>query len=249
MPALSGINGGGLDIKGLDIRTRLFLALIFSTGVILIDTWEALGWLAGISLAYALAHGRLKVIALAHGGVLLLSMVALFSVQILLIFMPGLGDQGMGPFVNPFLRVMILVNVLLALALSSPTHELMATLRGLCLPFFIYLPVTVMVRFIPGFIHDIAQIRESILIKGYRLNFIFVTFHPLLFLRLIFVPVVIRTLRTADELAVAAELKGIRQGRGPRGLGNKRLGKMDYLVGGLALVLIGFGIVQGRGLP
>ena len=239
MPVSSGTENW---IQRLDVKTRLFIALVFSVGIIFINTWEALTLLAVAGLGYSAAHGRFKIIALVHAGLLVLFCLALLSVQLLLIFMPGLGDDGLGPFINPFLRTMILANVVLALALSCRTQELMETFRRLKLPFFIYLPATVTVRFIPGFIHDIRQIRESVLIKGYRLNLFFITFHPLLAMRLLLVPVVIRSLRTADELAVASELKGIRQESFVTSGGFGLPGYADLFAGVTALCLMGAGL-------
>ncbi len=239
MPALSGIRK---RIQSLDVRTRLFIALIFSVGIIFIDTWEALVLLSLSSLGYAVAHGRLKIIALAHGGLLVLFCMALLSIQVILLIMPGIGDGGLAPFINPFLRTMVLANVMLALALSCRTRDLMETFRRLNLPFFIYLPATVMVRFVPGFIHDLKQVRESVLIKGYRLNIVFITLHPILSMRLLLVPMVIRSLRTADELAVASELKGIRQESFVVPHSPGLPGRGDLFAGGVALCLMAAGL-------
>ena len=69
-----------------------------------------------------------------------------------------------------------------------------------------------MVRFIPEFINDVKLIRESLKIKGFSPGIGFVTCHPLLVVRLLVVPLTIRALRSADTLAVAAELKGMDAG-------------------------------------
>lgn len=218
MPALSGSN----PVRHLDIRTRMLVCLVCSVSVIFIQAFETLALLTLASLVYALAHGRVKVLAVAWCGVGLMFCMAMACVRIMVAFWPGLGDAGLGSFINPFLRILILVNTILALAVSCRIQEVMASLRFLGLPFVIYLPAAVMVRFIPEFINDVKLIRESMRIKGFRPGIRFVTVHPFLVVRLLVVPLTIRALRSADTLSVAAELKGMdtavrmTRGRPPR---------------------------------
>jgi energy-coupling factor transport system permease protein len=135
--------------------------------------------------------------------------VAMVCIRIMLIFWPEIGGAGPGAFFNPFLRVLVLVNTILVLAVSSRIQDIMNSLKILGLPFVIYLPASVMIRFIPEFINDVKLIRESMRIKGFNPGILFVTLHPFLVVRLLVVPLTIRALRSADNLAVAAELKGM----------------------------------------
>ncbi|MCG8632174.1 MAG: energy-coupling factor transporter transmembrane protein EcfT [Desulfobacterales bacterium] len=205
MPVLSVNN----PVARLDIRTRMLICLVCSVGIIFIQSYGALIVMTLASLGYALAHGRLKVLAVAWCGVGVMFGMAMACVQIMVVFWPGLGESGLSTFINPFLRVLILVNTILALAVSSRIQDIMASLKSFGLPFFIYLPTAVMVRFIPEFINDVKLIRESMQIKGFRPGLGFVTFHPFLVIRLLVVPLTIRALRSADTLSVAAELKGM----------------------------------------
>ncbi|WP_321494035.1 energy-coupling factor transporter transmembrane component T [uncultured Desulfobacter sp.] len=205
MPALSASN----PADHLDIRTRILICLICSAGILFIQAAIALGILALVSLVYALAHGRIRVLAVAWCGVGILFVIAMGCVRIMLIFWPEIGQAGLGAFFNPFLRILILVNTIFALAVSSRIQDVMTSLKTLGLPFVIYLPASVMVRFIPEFINDVKLIRESMRIKGFHPGIQFVTLHPFLVVRLLVVPLTIRALRSADTLAVAAELKGM----------------------------------------
>lgn len=205
MPALSVSNPKSL----LDVRTRMLICLVCSAGVIFIQSTLALGVLALVSLVYALAHGRVRILAVAWCGVGVMFAIAMGCVRIILIFWPEIGEAGLGPFFNPFLRILVLVNTVFALAVSSRTQDLMTGLKTLGLPFVIYLPASVMIRFIPEFINDVKLIRESMRIKGFNPGIQFVTLHPFLVVRLLVVPLTIRALRSADTLSVAAELKGM----------------------------------------
>nr|WP_319494942.1 energy-coupling factor transporter transmembrane component T [uncultured Desulfobacter sp.] len=194
---------------GIDVRTRMLICLVCATGVIFIQSTVALGVLALVSLVYVLAHGRVKVLVMAWCGVGVMFAVAMVCIRIMLIFWPEIGRAGPGAFFNPFLRVLVLVNTILALAVSSRVQDIMNSLKTLGLPFVIYLPASVMIRFIPEFINDVKLIRESMRIKGFNPGIQFVTLHPFLVVRLLVVPLTIRALRSADTLAVAAELKGM----------------------------------------
>ncbi|WP_320043878.1 energy-coupling factor transporter transmembrane component T [uncultured Desulfobacter sp.] len=206
MPALSG----NKPANPLDIRTRMLICLVSSLGIIFIQSSLALGILTLASFIYALAHGRFRVLAAAWCCVGVMFAMAMGCVRIMLIFWPQIGEvAGLGAFFNPFLRILVLVNTIFALAVSSRIQDLMTSLKTFGLPFVIYLPASVMIRFIPEFINDVKLIRESMRIKGFNPGIQFVTLHPFLVVRLLVVPLTIRALRSADTLAVAAELKGM----------------------------------------
>jgi energy-coupling factor transport system permease protein len=188
----------------------MLICLISSLGIIFIQSTLALGILALTSFIYALAHGRFRVLAVAWCGVGVMFVMAMGCVSIMLIFWPQIGEvAGLSAFFNPFLRILVLVNTIFALAVSSRIQDLMTSLKTLGLPFVIYLPASVMIRFIPEFINDVKLIRESMRIKGFNPGIQFVTLHPFLVVRLLVVPLTIRALRSADTLSVAAELKGM----------------------------------------
>jgi energy-coupling factor transport system permease protein len=230
-------------IQTLDVRTRMLICVLMSVGVVFIDSWYILTTLLAASTVYVAAHGRLNVIVITYCVVLVMFTISIGCVQIMLIFWPTLGEDGLSPFVNPFLRVVVLLNVVLALAISGRIQEIMTTLRSLRLPFFIYLPATVMIRFIPSFINDVKQISQSMKTKGYNLNIMSLTFQPLLTIRLLFVPIVIRALRSSDELSVAAELKGLGYSRYHTRLNPTKMGMADTLTIIYATLLLGISMI------
>jgi len=243
LSANSPARGNNNFILSLDVRTRMFICVLMSVGVIFIDSWYTLTMLLAASTVYVAAHGRLNVIVITYCVVLVIFAISIGCVQIMLIFWPTLGDEGLSPFVNPFLRVVVLLNVVLALAISGRIQEIMTTLRSLRLPFFIYLPATVMIRFIPSFINDVKQIAQSMKTKGYNLNIMSLTFQPLLTLRLLFVPIVIRALRSSDELSVAAELKGLGYSQYHTRLHPTKMGMADTLTIIYAALLLGISMI------
>lgn len=248
MRALSGnesVFGHMNFIQDLDVRTKMLFCLFFSSAVIFIKEWYPLLLLLAASLIYLLAHRQYRVVAISYAMMICMFFIALCCIKAMVIFIPEIGTMGLALFINPFLRVMILLNFLLALAVSSRIQEIMTSLKSLRLPLFIYLPATVMIRFIPSLINDIKQISESMKIKGYHVNIFSLTLHPLLTTRLLFVPMVIRALRSSDELSIAAELKGIGYFEYTTCLKRNRLGSTDFLALGYALILLGLALNFG----
>jgi len=222
----------------LDVRTRMAVCLAASLGVVVVESLPCLLILSLVSLVYALAHGRIKILAAVLSGVGLMFVMAMVCVYIMSLFWPEFGAMGMGVFVNPFLRVLVLAHTIVVLAVSSRVQDVMTSLKTLGLPFFIFLPAAVMVRFVPEFINDVKLIRESMRIKGFHTGILSVTLHPFLLMRLLLMPLTIRALRSADTLAVAAELKGM-DGRSPMTrAASSGPGFWDILVLASALVLI-----------
>ncbi|MGE4506280.1 MAG: energy-coupling factor transporter transmembrane component T, partial [Desulfovibrionaceae bacterium] len=109
----------------------------------------------------------------------------------------------------PFLRIVLMINVVLGLALTSRIQSVLTALKSLRLPAVLYIPASVMIRFIPTFIGDARQIHQTLRIRGYPVTPGALLRHPLRSVRVLFVPLVFRALRSADDLAMAAELKGV----------------------------------------
>ncbi len=205
---LLGMGGSAAPDSGYDARARMVISLLASVVTIIISSVEGQLILLGASLLYALSIRRFKALAIAY---------------LFVAFMMGLatlctwGISSMAPFIPftfkglavPFMRGLVMLNVVLPLALTCRIQDLLTALKGLCLPFCIYLPGAVMIRFIPTFMNDIKQISEALQIRGYTLTLGGMFRHPLLVLRLLFTPLLFRSLRTSEELGIAAELKGL----------------------------------------
>ncbi len=195
----------------LDVRSRMFICLLASASVIFFKGQVALFFLTAITFFYALFSVRRSQLL----GVCYLAAAVMWAISICFVYILQIvfKDMPMSDFVAvliPFLRSLVMLNTVLALALTSRVQILLAALKGLRLPIWFYIPTVVVIRFIPDFIRDIKQISETLRIRGYNLNPVFLLRHPVLSVRLLLAPMLFRALRSADELAIAAELKGIR---------------------------------------
>ena len=86
---------------------------------------------------------------------------------------------------------------------------MLSALESMHLPFFLFLPMAVIIRFIPTFSNDIQQVWEALKIRGVRPSVANFFRHPIMMMRLLVAPVIFRSLKTAEQLGIAAELKGI----------------------------------------
>ena len=225
-------------IQRLDARTKMLICLLSSVVVIVLKGVVPLSFLLAASIIYVLLQKRYGVILICYGIVVLMGLTALFCLKTMTALIPEMRALDVSMFFVPFLRVTILINVILALALSSQVQDILTSLRSLHLPLFIYLPGAVMIRFIPSFINDIRLINQSLKIRGYGINPLTLTLRPLLTTRLLFVPIVVRALRASDELAVAAELKGIGYSEKASYYRTNRFTTSDYAAWAVVMVLL-----------
>ncbi|MGE4292634.1 MAG: energy-coupling factor transporter transmembrane protein EcfT [Desulfovibrio sp.] len=197
----------------LNVRTKLGLCVLCSLSAIVLSSPVALIPLLAASVVYALSTRNFKGMLMAYLGVsLMLGTSAVFVVLLSLIW-PEIANMELRYFLVPFLRIVLMLNVVLGLALTSRIQPILTALKSLKLPGLLYIPASVMIRFIPTFLSDARQVLQALKIRGYPLNPVSLARHPLRGTRVLFVPLVFRALRSADDLAMAAELKGVGRSR------------------------------------
>lgn len=197
--------------SNIDVRARMAVSLLMSALAIGISSPEGQLVLFASSLFYLLSIRRWKAMAIAYALLVAMMAIAAACTYILSLFAPAM-PFSLKALSVPFLRSADMLNVILPLALTNRIQELLTALKGLRLPFCIYIPTAVMIRFIPTFMNDIRQIAETLKIRGCHITASTMIRHPLLMLRLLFTPLLFRSLRTSEELGIAAELKGLEAG-------------------------------------
>lgn len=234
---------GQTGIHRLDVRTKLAVSLLASVAVIFLNHPGALGLLVVFSTVYVASLKRLKILMVIYVAIILMGCMAVGMMAGLTALWPKTPSVDPGKLLVPFLRTLVMVNTALALALSSRIQSLMAALKVLRLPFCIYVPLVVMVRFIPTLIEDIRQIRECIRTKGYGLTPLSLWAHPWITIRLLLMPLLFRSLRSSDELGIAAELKGMGYGQQMTPLKKSRFGRKDIMMVCMALVVLALSLI------
>lgn len=226
-------------LASLDVRTKMFISATAAITVIFLKSVPALLLLVAISTLYMLSSRRWTVIAIAYLAIGLMWCVAIAFSYAMDAFLPRMGPSGVTGMMIPFLRSIVLINTVLAMALSSRIQGILSALKSLRLPYWLYICAAVMVRFLPSFLHDIKQIAETMKIRGHSFHPVPLALHPLRTIRLLFVPLIFRALRTSDELGIAAELKGVGYHRHTSRYRETRLARRDYAL--LASTVISLG--------
>lgn len=197
----------------VDARAKLALSVLAASGSLVVSNLEGQLLLCGVSMCYALSLRKPLALLWAYAFFALMCAMALGCMWIMGLIMPSLNKAGYTGLVVPFLRMLTMLHVVLPMALSTRVQDLLNALRGMRLPFCIYLPAAVVVRFIPTFLADVQQVTESLRLRGYRLSPWGITRHPVQSMRLLFTPLLFRSLRTSEDLGIAAELKGLGYGK------------------------------------
>lgn len=211
VPFLCPAAGERADAGMLDVRSRMFVTLLASAVTIVISSPEGQSVLFAASFLYALSVRRYRALLIAYAFMAVMLAAASLCTFAMSRFLPSV-PFSLPSLSVPFLRGAVMLNVVLPLALTCRVQALLTALKSLRLPFCIYLPGAVMIRFIPTFMHDIRQVAETLKIRGYDLSVGEMFRHPLMMLRLLFTPLLFRSLRTSEELGIAAELKGLEAG-------------------------------------
>lgn len=200
-------------LHAYDVKSKMVFAVLCSLAALFLTKSLPLLTLFAVTFIYALCMRRYRVLFVGYiffMGVMLLSVLC---VSFLVNFYPQFKDSArIDALAMPFLRGAAVMNAVMPMALTIRVQSLLTSLQNLRLPFMIYLPGAVMIRFVPAFINDIKQVFEAMKIRGFEISVKNIFFHPVLLIRLCFTPLVFMSLRTSEDLGVAAELKGIGTG-------------------------------------
>ncbi|MDR1042004.1 MAG: hypothetical protein LBR80_17920 [Deltaproteobacteria bacterium] len=190
--------------------------LVFAAGssvlALLFSSWQPLALLALFSLLWSAGRVRLSLLVKAH-----LLVFALLALCVLgasyLPSIPGLrrgGGVSVRATVLPALRVAVSLNMTLALVLSSPASALSRFTAALRLPDAIFVPVSVVLRFVGVFVSELTQVKEALMARTGQTPLRTALTRPWRLWRGFFTPMVFRALASSDSLALALEMKGLR---------------------------------------
>jgi energy-coupling factor transport system permease protein len=257
-------DAGNADADPLDIRTRILVSLAVSTVAVFLNRTGPLAALALVTFFYVLSTRRYTIIAVSY---LLVALMSLFSLVFAFLFFSGLewGLEAAGSgsarmaagfkkslvagFHTPFLRMIPALNVLLAISLNFQVQRFVSAMKSVRLPRIIFVPLTVFCRFIPEFILNIRQLRDAVRMRGFSVSFASFFVHPVLTLRLTLIPLAVRTLRMADNLAMVAEMKRVGYARDPTLFKPLRFRRRDAAVLAATVAAVAGAVVWQMALP
>lgn len=225
-----------------NVKSKMFLSVVCSIVAIFLTTLEPLLLMFCFSFCYALLMKRYRVLVVSYFFMLLMMFISLGCVHLVGIYVPAMKESAqLSKLALPFLRGACVMNVVIPLTLTIRMQNLLTTLQTLHLPFIIYLPGAVMIRFVPTFINDVKQVFEAMKIRGFEFTLKNIFSHPLLLIRLSFTPLVFMSLRSSEDLGIASELKGIGM-RNHCNFKNQSLHTKDYYLMLLSLFICIFSL-------
>lgn len=262
MRALSVKSERGVGAEALDIRTRLAISLAVSGVSIYLSGTGPLLALGAATLLYVLTSGRYKVILVSYLAVC--AMMAFTIGVIVVSFKIGewlvagtaweqsvamLKPAMLGNFHTPFLRMIPALNVLLAIGLDFSVQRFVGAMKSLRLPRVALVPLMVFCRFVPEFVDVICQLRDAVRMRGFSMSLGTALIHPIQAIRLTVVPLTVRTLRMADHLSVAAEMKRVGYAKRPTQLLALRFRRADFATLIAAAHILAFICVWQAAIP
>ncbi len=228
------------ELKGLEkVHTFVKIAISLSCSIftLIYSSIPSLACLFIFSLIYALFVPKIKILFIAYPLAIIMYFIAVAFSYLMSLFTPI--PFHTSELMIPFMRMLIMLNAILPLALSTKIQNILTSLKSMKLPFCIYLPSAVMIRFIPTFINDVKQVSETLKIRGYKMNVFETIKHPILMLRLLFTPLLFRSLKTSEELGIAGELKGLSPNIKMSSYKKERWNKQDFfIISSLSVVIL-----------
>lgn len=125
-------------------------------------------------------------------------------------------------------------------------HKTTSVSRFICalekagLPERYIIPLAVALRFLPSIKEDYSALCDSLRVRKIRISFIDFLRSPVRTTEYLLVPILMRSAKTAEELAAAAMVRGVESGIRKTPLYHMRLNGVDYLVaiGALSALMV-----------
>lgn len=92
---------------------------------------------------------------------------------------------------------------------TTEISEVLAALHNMKIPYYINIPIAVILRFFPTIKRDVICIRQGIKTRGIDVSIIGLLKHPVRIYEMMLIPILMRMLSTATELAASVETRGL----------------------------------------
>ena len=201
---------GGRTLRIPSVPGRLALCLLASLTCLLSASPRFLLPLAVGATLYGVIFTPRRRLLWSWAGLTALGCITWTSTTILFLLWPSMADWASDfNAAAPVFRLWIVANAVMVLTIGMNSNELFRTVTVLPLPYVLKLPFLIIIRFLPSFVNEARLLAEAIQLRFVGRGILGWLFQPVQAWRVLFLPVVVRILRTGDELAMAAELKGI----------------------------------------
>lgn len=127
------------------------------------------------------------------------------------------------------------------------TGALQAFLGWARVPRMLAVPATVAIRFFPVVVDDARTIRDNLVLRGVVASGMALLWHPIIAVRHAVLPLVATSLRTGDELAASALLRGLGGTQRPTSVVELRIAGRDVVAMGIVVAVVALAVKEMLG--
>jgi energy-coupling factor transport system permease protein len=192
-------------VRELDPRVKVLQLLLVSLCIFLTRSIAAQALTAGAVAAIVFATGERR--RAIH--------FAVFVAVLMAVLLSPIGSaRGMAAFYVKFVLFFIVkfspgVLFVILLTETEDVTRFIHALEQLWLPRVLTLPLAVALRFVPSLGYELACIKDAMRLRGLQPTLVGFYRHPILTLEYLSVPLLMRSLKIADELSASALTRGI----------------------------------------
>lgn len=133
------------------------------------------------------------------------------------------------------LLVLIMMGTFFARMITIP--YVISAMQHLKIPDAASVPIMVALRFFPTIREDYHSLKDSLLLRKVSISPVQFVIHPVRMMEYLFVPILMKSVRTSDELAASALSRGFECMKEETILYPLKLGTFDYIVGILTTII------------
>ncbi len=218
----------------LDPRVKMGLALIFSFIGPLIGNPLMLGILTITAISYLFFAGQGRML-LFIGAFFVISMVAYLFIEALILNRPPKFME----YLTLTLTMLPIMCIGLLLGLTTSIEKLITALGRLGMPTGIRYAIMVAMRYVAMVGREMRHVVQAMKVRGVMVSWKDFFKHPVSTVRIILVPLLIRSFKVADRMGAAAELRGLSAPDNDLQLAELSMTNDDWIFLSSNLVLVG----------
>ena len=132
---------------------------------------------------------------------------------------------------------------------TTNISDFIASMEKMKLPFVIIIPLAVTLRFMPTIRAEFRNIKNTMKMRGIGLSFSSVIRHPLMTTEYVMVPLLMRSIKIADELSASALTRGLGSHKSRTSYHNIRLNTRDIAwAAGFTFLVVAVFIQSAQGV-
>ncbi len=248
MPASADRPGSAQQLAvrglGLEPRTALLALLLINLVALSFRSHIALYLMATLTLIALATTGHRKVFI----TMLLVIVICLMLSHFLPLLFQGTLAAFFAAIAFWFARFGITIATGAYLLFTMTAGDLISTLYRLRAPTFLAVPLTVLVRYLPGARQEIIAINEAMSLRGIPIHPAALVRHPMRTVEYLVVPLLVSASRLADDLTASGLVRGLGGKAQPTPLRESHFGWSDAIALVLVLGIFGFAVWNQLGL-